>query len=310
MCQNFALVWIAVINWNSSLTKGMPNWFKRYSLVGLSRHLSGLFASKLFRMYSSKSMFFSSHTSVLIGRTLYPCSTIPGTRSRCQNINFVHDLKTKATETHDIKILTRSTPTRGTNHTHSRRKTLPSINLFWLLFSCFFRLVIILCICGLVCTFWFRQCTDLRFHHWYLPTETPRCQSNTGSRNVSCHDRTGPRWRINSIDCDPLVLIHIFDRNIASTSSICLCAVIQRNFHSSFHFSERSPSIGTFLCPSLPSFVLPIDPLFDHIVDSAHLYRGTFAGGGWKSTRLVSTKSSTPSLLCLLSPFLQSLVCI
>ena len=67
---------------------------------------------------------------VCTGRgTPYTWPPITGAGSRCQNMNSGHELSIQAATTHATKFRTRSTTTRGENHIHSRRNTLPSISL-------------------------------------------------------------------------------------------------------------------------------------------------------------------------------------
>ena len=59
------------------------------------------------------------------------------------------------------------------------------------------------------------------------------CQ-NTGSRNLSCHGRTGRQRHCNFSTWAALVPVHNFDHNTTSTPSICLFAVVPK-------FSYRLP---------------------------------------------------------------------
>ena len=114
-------------------------------------------------------------------------------------------------------------------NTHSSGDTLPSFSLLWLLYPCIFfnfdplvrlRSHVYLLISSMH-----------RFHvfHTDFPNDRSQIQGRTLTPEFSLDLAVQSlQWYTNFTGCDPHVLVHTFDHNTTSTSSICLSAVIPK----------------------------------------------------------------------------------
>ena len=94
--ENSAFVATALIRSNSSLTRDVQNFFNTDFLVALAPALIWACCGQALPVFPSNSIFFSSHSSVLIGGTLYSWPPITCAGSSWKTTN--HDLKANAAQ--------------------------------------------------------------------------------------------------------------------------------------------------------------------------------------------------------------------